>query len=224
MNRNPKKLALFTEFARITKALAYATRLELLDFLCQAPRTVEALANLTGQSVATTSHHLRTLLASRLVATEKNGSYVTYRLANKDVCEFWISLQNLAHHQLADLRQAAKEFLEGAEPYEPVDRETLREKMRRGEVTLIDVRPQEEYEAGHLPGALSMPLEKLEELLPALPEDQEIVAYCRGPFCVLSQRAVKILSRHNRRAIRLAEGVPRWLEAGLPIEVGSPSV
>ena len=224
MSRDPKKQALFTEFARITKALAYATRLELLDLLCQAPRTVEALANLTGQSVATTSHHLRSLLYARLISTEKSGKYTIYRLADKDVCEFWLSLQNLAHHHLADLRQAAKEFLKGAEVYESVDRETLLEHIRRGEVTLIDVRPEEEYREGHLPGALSVPLERLEELLYSLPEDKEIVAYCRGPFCVLSLKAVEVLHRHNRRAVRLSDGIPQWQGAGLPIEVGAPSV
>ncbi len=220
MSRDPKKQALFTEFARITKAMAHATRLELLDLLCQAPRTVEVLADLVGQSVATASHHLRKLLTARLVTIEKKGSYVLYSLADRDVCEFWLSLQKLAHRHLADLRQAAKEFLEGAEVYEPVNRETLLEYMRRGEVTLIDVRPEEEYQAGHLPGALSMPLERLLELLPALPRDQQIVAYCRGPFCVLSYTAVEILHSHNRRAIRLTDGVPQWVEAGLPIEVG----
>ncbi len=220
MISDPKKKAVFTEFARITKAMAHATRLELLDLLCQAPRTVEVLADLVGQSVATTSHHLRKLLTARLVTTEKKGSYVRYSLADKDVGEFWLSLQQLTHHHLADLRQAAKEFLEGAEVYEPVNRETLLEYMRRGEVTLIDVRPEEEYQVGHLPGALSMPLERLLELLPALPRDQQIVAYCRGPFCVLAYRAVEILHSHNRRAIRLTDGVPQWLEAGLPIEVG----
>ena len=223
MSSDPKKKAVFAEFARITKAMAHATRLELLDLLCQAPRTVEVLADLAGQSVATTSHHLRKLLAARLVTTEKKGSYVRYSLAARGVCEFWLALQKLTHRHLADLRQAAKEFLDGAEVYEPVDRGTLLEYMRRGEVTLIDVRPEEEYQAGHLPGALSMPLESLLELLPSLPQDQQIVAYCRGPFCVLSHRAVKILHSNNRRAIRLTDGVPQWLEAGLPIEVGPAS-
>ena len=223
MSRDPKKQALFTEFARITKALAHGTRLELLDLLSQAPRTVEALANLTGQSVATTSHHLRTLHASRLVATEKYGSYVVYKLADKDICELWLSIQSLGYHHLADLRQAAKDLLGGAEVHEPVNRKALLERMRRGEVTLIDVRPEEEYEQGHLPGALSVPLEELEELLSTLPEKQEIVAYCRGPFCVLSQKAVKILNNHNRKATRLPDGVPQWLAADLPIEVGSSS-
>ncbi len=224
VSTNPKKQALFTEFARITKALAHPTRLELLDFLCQAPRTVEVLAHMTGQSVATASHHLRILLSARLVSTEKKGLFVTYRLADGNVCDFWLVLQSLAHGQLADLRQAAKEFLEGAEIYAPVDRETLLEQMRRGDVTLIDVRPEEEYEAGHFPGALSVPLERLEELLPSLPTDQEIVAYCRGPFCVLSGQAVKILHRHNRQAVRMSDGIHQWQAAGLPIEVGAPAV
>ncbi len=209
MSRDPQKQAVFTEFARITKALAHGTRLELLDLLCQAPRSVEVLANLTGQSVATTSHHLKALRAGRLVTTEKHGSYVVYQLADKDVGEFWLAIQNLGHHHLADLRQAAKDFLRGAEAYEPVDRKVLLGRLRRGEVTLIDVRPEEEYRAGHLPGALSAPLEKLEDMLPLLPLDQEIVAYCRGPYCVLSLKAVKFLNSRQLRATRLLDGGPQ---------------
>ncbi len=218
MAKDPKKQAVYIEFSRITKSLAHPSRLELVDLLCQAPRSVEGLADLTGQSIATTSHHLRQLLSARLVSLEKKGRYAIYSLADSDVCGIWLALQDLAHHHLADLRQAAKEFLEGTEIYGPIDRDTLLEKMRRGEVTLIDVRPEEEYRAGHLPGALSVPLEILEEMLPMLPRDQEIVAYCRGPYCVMSLNAIKFLNGHQIRATRLTDGVPQWVEAGLPIE------
>ncbi len=218
-----RKTTLFNEFARIGKALANPLRLELLDLLCQAPRTVEILANLIGQSLAATSHHLRTLLAARLVTSEKRGLYVTYHLADKDVSEFWLTLQQLAHHRLPDLRQATRELLEETEVYQPVDRMTLMARLRRGEVTLIDVRPEEEYEAGHIPGALSVPLERLEALLPSLPADREMVAYSRGPYCVLAPNAVEMLHRHNRRAVRLLDGILQWRAAGLPVEEGLPA-
>lgn len=218
--RSSKKQAMFNEFARIGKGVSHPARLELLDLLCQAPRTVDILAQMLGQSIAITSHHLRVLAGTRLVSSERDGKYITYRLADKDVCEFWQVFQKLAYNHLADLRQAANEFLKGSEKYDPVDRDTLLERMQQREVTLIDVRPEEEYLAEHLPGALSVPLEKLEEILPMLPKNREIVAYCRGPYCVLSLKAVEYLDRHEFKATRLLDGVPQWLEAGLSTESG----
>lgn len=221
MHSSPKKQILFSEFARLGKGMAHHRRLELLDFLCNAPRTVEDLAQLTDQSVANASHHLQILARARLVSASKAGKYVTYRLASDEITEFWLTFQRLAYNQLAQLRHNAKEYLEGIDIYESVDREILLEQMRRGEVTLIDVRPEEEFHEGHLPGAISIPLERLEELLPDLPNDHEIVAYCRGPFCFLSGEAVKILHQHNRQARRLADGVLQWRSAGLAIEYGT---
>lgn len=220
MASSPEKQALFNEFARLGKGLAHPSRLELLDFLCNAPRTVETLAQLIGRSVANTSHHLQILSGVRLVSASKAGKYVIYRLANPEITEFWQIFQKLAYNQLADLRHAAEEYLGSIDIYEPVDRESLLDQMRQGVVTLIDVRPEEEFQEGHLPGAISIPLERLEELLPELPRDHQIVAYCRGPFCFLSGEAVKVLRRHNRRATRLADGVTQWQMAGLPIELG----
>ncbi|MFB0516458.1 MAG: ArsR/SmtB family transcription factor [Candidatus Neomarinimicrobiota bacterium] len=215
---DPVKNIIYEQFSRITKALANPVRLELLDLLCQAPRTVEVLAHLIGYSVATTSHHLRTLLAARLLITEKRGLYVTYRLASKDICVFWMALQQLAQNHLAELHLGAEEFVGDSGTLEQVDRTTLLAQLRRGEVTLIDIRPREEYEAGHLPGAVSAPFERLEEMLSSLPMDRKIVVYGRGPFCMLSVEAVKILRRLNRKAMRMPEGIPQWRAAGLPIE------
>lgn len=215
---NPERNAIYGQFGRVAKALANPIRLELLDLLCQAPRTVETLAGLVGQSVATTSHHLRALHAAHLVVSEKRGVYVTYRLAGEDVCAFWLALQRLAQNYLAEVRQVAREYLEETGSSESADRTTLLAKLRRGEVTLIDVRPREEYDTGHIPGALSVPLERLEELLPSLPAQQELVTYGRGPFCALSHHAVKLLQRNKRKAVRIPEGIPQWRAAGLPIE------
>ena len=219
-NTDLPKTALFGEFARIAKALASPVRLELLDLLSQAPRTVEVLAGIIGQSVAATSHHLRTLLSARLVTTEKEGLYVTYRLADVDVSDFWVALQNLAQHHLADLHRAADEYLGAIEEQQAMDRTTLMARMRRGEVTLIDVRPWEEYVAGHIPGALSVPFQYLERLVFSLPIDKEIVVCSRGPFCILARRAVEILRRHNLQAVPLMDGLPQWRAAGLPVTAG----
>lgn len=220
-NPEPQKNTLFAEFARVGKALSNPIRLELLDLLCQAPRTVETLARLTGQSTATTSHHLQVLLAARLVSAVKKGLFVTYSPAGDDVCSLWLSLQDLAYNHLADLRRLAKAYLEENDVYQTVDRVTLMAQMRRGEVTLIDVRTVEEFQAGHIPGAVSVPLEKLEEMLPLLPGDRKIVTYCRGPFCILSLKAMKILYRHGRQVKRLPDGILQWQAAGLPLQVGA---
>lgn len=214
------KSALYGEFARIAKALASPVRLEILDLLSQAPYTVEVIARIIGQSVAATSHHLRTLLAARLVNAEKDGLYVTYRLSHMDVSDFWVTLQDLAQHHLADLQRAAGEYLGAIEEKQAMDRTTLMARMRRGEITLIDVRPWEEYVAGHIPGALSVPFQYLERLVFSLPVDKEIVVCSRGPFCILARRAVEILRRHNLPAVPLMDGIPQWRAAGLPVKAG----
>jgi DNA-binding transcriptional ArsR family regulator len=217
---DPKKIALFGEFARIAKALASPVRLEILDLLSQAPRTVEVIAGIIGQSVAATSHHLRALLSARLVTAEKDGLFVTYRLKDVDVSDFWVSLQNLAQHHLADLKRVAVEYMGEIEEQQAMDRTTLMARMRRGEVTLIDVRPWEEFVEGHIPGALSVPFQYLERLVFSLPVDKEIVVCSRGPFCILARRAVEILRRHNLQAAPLLDGIPQWRAAGLPVKAG----
>ncbi len=220
-NRNRRfKDAIYEQFARIGKAVSSPRRLELLDLLCQCPRTVEALAKVTGQSLANTSQHLQVLRAARLVEAEKQGLYVTCRLADEGVSEFYRALHALAKSRLAEVESVAREFLEKRGMTEPVDREELLERVRRGEVTVLDVRPREEYEAGHIPGALSVPLREIETALARLPRDQEIVAYCRGPYCVLAIEVVGILRSRGFRAVRLEDGVPDWRARGFPVAVG----
>lgn len=214
------KDAVYEQFARIGKAISSPRRLELLDFLCQCPRTVEALARETGQSLANTSRHLQVLRAARLVEAEKKGLHVICRLADEGVSEFYRGLRSLAESRLVEVERVTREFLEKRGMMEPVDRAALLERVRSRQVTVLDVRPREEYEAGHIPGALSVPLGELETALARLPRDQEIVAYCRGPYCVLAVEVVGILRARGFRAVRLEEGVPDWRAMGFPVAVG----
>jgi rhodanese-related sulfurtransferase len=220
-NRNRRfKTAIYEQFARIGKAISNPSRLELLDLLCQGPRTVEALAKEANLGLANTSQHLKVLRAARLVEAEKAGLYVTYRLADEHVCQFFRSLRALAETRLADVREISRQFLESRQGLQPVDREQLLTKVRDGAVTVLDVRPPEEYRAGHLPGALSIPLKELERRLSDLPRDREIVAYCRGPYCVLAVEAVEMLRARGFTAFRLEDGVQDWQARGLPVAVG----
>ncbi|KKL72080.1 hypothetical protein LCGC14_2088490 [marine sediment metagenome] len=214
------KDAIYEQFARIGKAVSSPKRLELLDLLCQSERTVETLASETGMTVANTSQHLHVLRAARLVEAEREGLYVKYRLTDEAVCEFFRNVRMLAEKRLAEVEHIARQFLEGREGLEPVDRDSLLKRVREGEVTVLDVRPVEEYRAGHIPGAVSIPLKELERRLAELPRDQEIVAYCRGPYCVLALRAVEILRSRGFHAVRLEDGVPDWRARGYPIAVG----
>ncbi len=214
------KDAIYEQFSRIGKAIASPRRLELLDLLCQGEKTVETLSKETGLTVANTSQHLQTLRAAHLVKAEKEGLYVTYRLADQRVCEFFRSMRVLAEHRLAEVEMIKRRFLEGKQGMEPVSRDDLVQRVIEGAVTVLDVRPVEEFRAGHIPGALSVPLEHLKELLSKLPSDQEIVAYCRGPYCVLAVQAVDMLRGQGFEAIRLEEGIQDWRAMGLPVEVG----
>ncbi len=214
------KDAVYQQFGRIGKALASPRRLELLDLLCQSPRTVETLARAVDQSAANTSQHLQVLRAARLVEAEKKGVHVEYRLADETVCEFYRSLRVLAESRLAEVEHVAREFLEERGAMEPVDRKALTERVLRGEVTVLDVRPPEEYRAGHIPNAVSVPLGELERRLGELPRDREIVAYCRGPYCVLAVEAVKLLRARGFKAARLEHGVPDWRALGHPVASG----
>lgn len=182
------------------------------------PRTVEALAVQAGQPVANASHHLRALRAARLVETEKHGLYVTYRLADERVAALLVALRALATDQLSELRALTEHFLARRGALEPIDRDALLERLQAGDVTVIDVRPPEEYRAGHLPGALSIPLSDLEQRLGELPRDQEVVAYCRGPYCVMAIDAVAQLRAHGFQAVRWDEGIADWQARGLPVE------
>jgi rhodanese-related sulfurtransferase/predicted transcriptional regulator len=221
--KNPNrrfKDAIYEQFSRIGKAISSPKRLELLDILCQGERTVEVLAKETGLTVANASQHLQILRASRLVEAEKMGMYVTYRIADHMVCEFFLSMRVVAENSLAEVEQIKRRFLEGREGMVPVDRDALLNRVRKGEVTVLDVRPYEEYQAGHISGATSIPLKELELRLSDLPRDQEIVAYCRGPYCVLSIQAVEMLLAKGSKAVRIEEGIHDFRAMGFPIVVG----
>jgi len=224
--RNPNRIfkdAIYEQFARIGKAVSSPKRLEILDLLCQGERTVDVLAKESGLTVANASQHLQVLRASRLVEAEKVGLFVTYRLADQAVCEFFRAMRILAESRLAEVEQIKRRFLEGREGMEPVDRDVLLKRVREGVVTVLDVRPEEEYRAGHIPGAISIPLKEMERRLSDLPRDQEIVAYCRGPYCVLSIQAVEMLRANGFHAVRLEEGVQDLRAMGFPISVGKES-
>jgi len=214
------KDAIYEQFSRIGKAVASPKRLELLDLLCQGEKTVETLSKETGLTVANTSQHLQILRAARLIKAEKEGLYVTYRLADKLVCEFFRSMRVLAEHRLAEVDMIKRRFLKGRAGMEPVNRDDLLKRVIEGSVTVLDVRPVEEYRAGHIPGALSVPLGHLKALLSQLPADQEIAAYCRGPYCLLAVQAVDMLRGQGFEAIRLEEGIQDWSAMGLPVEIG----
>lgn len=212
------KNAVYEQFARIAKALSSPRRIELLEILTQAPRTVEALASLTEMSVANASQHLKVLRAAGLVEAAKNGLYVSYRIADPQVPELLLMVRRVAEACLAEVEKIGREFLSDNGLLEPVDAAALRKRVLDGEVTLLDVRPPEEYRAGHLPGALSVPQPELAKRLSELPRRREVVAYCHGPYCVLVVEAVKLLRSRGFKAARLQEGVLEWEALGLPLE------
>ena len=218
--KNPNRLfkdAIYEQFSRIGKAVSSPNRLELLDILCQGERNVETLAKETGLTVANASQHLRILRAARLVETEKSGLFVIYRLADSAVCEFIYAMRVLAEKRLAEVEQIKRRFLEGREGMEPIDRDELLKRVKAGSVTVLDVRPAEEYDAGHIAGAISLPLKALKRRLSDLPRNQEIVAYCRGPSCVLSIQAIEILRAEGFKAVRIEEGIQDFRTMGFPI-------
>lgn len=214
------KDAIYEQFSRIGKAVSSPKRLELLDLLCQGAKNVETLARETGLTPANASQHLQTLRAARLIEAQKEGLHVTYQLCDPKVCEFFRSMRVLAESQLAEIEMIKRRFFESRAGMEPVDRNDLLKRVKQGAVTVLDVRPVEEYRAGHIPGALSVPLTELEKLFSKLPRDQEIVAYCRGPYCVLAVQAVEMLRKRGFRAIRLEEGVQDWRAMGLNVDTG----
>jgi rhodanese-related sulfurtransferase len=222
MANKPKNLkkSIYEHIARIGGAVASPRRLEILDLLCQGPRTVEALAKESGQSLANTSQHLRVLRLAQLVESEKNGLFVTCRLADDEVSTFLLSLRRLAESRLAEIERVTRQFLRSRGELEPVDRGELLGRIARGEVTLLDVRPTEEYQAAHFPGAVSIPLRELERRLATLPRKTDVVAYCRGPYCVMALEAVELLRAKGFRAFRLDEGVSDWRARGQPLAVG----
>ena len=211
---------LFQQLARLGHALGSGSRIALLDLLRQAPRTVEALAREAGLSLANASQHLKVLRRARLVEAEKQGTYVTYRLADPAVDDFYGALRALAEKRLAEVQEIGRAFARKRGSLEAVDRHRLLERVRAGEVTVLDVRPAEEYRAAHIAGAVSVPLKQLESRLAAVPKDREVVAYCRGPYCVLAPEAVTLLRSRGYRAVVLSDGVAEWRAQGLPVAAG----
>ncbi|MDP2623776.1 MAG: metalloregulator ArsR/SmtB family transcription factor [Actinomycetota bacterium] len=219
------KDGLYEQFARIGKAVAHPKRIELLDLLCQGERSVEVLADAAAMTVVNTSAHLRVLRESRLVATRKEGTRVFYRLADDAVCEFFFSLRDLAGDRYAEVDRIVRDFFDARDELEPVNRDELLSRAGDGGIIVLDVRPREEYEAGHIPGAVSIPLADLKGRMASLPHRAEVVAYCRGPYCVLAPQALELLRRGGFTARRLEDGFPEWRRAGLPVATGeSPSV
>jgi rhodanese-related sulfurtransferase len=218
------KDAIYEQLARIGKAASAPKRLELLELLCQGPRTVEAVAGQAAISTANASQHLQILRAARLVDSEKRGLHVEYRLTDHRVSDFFLQLRTLAESQLVELQQVAQQFLEERGAPEPVRGEELLRRVRHGEVVVLDVRPTEEYQAGHIPGALSVPLTELKKRLKALPKSREIVAYCRGPYCVMAVEAVELLRKKGFRAQRMEHGVMEWRARGWRIATGGEAV
>src|SRR5215208_922531 len=214
MEHQKGKAALFEAIALMGKAFASPVRLELLDLLAQAPRSVEELARASRQSTANTSQHLQALRAAGMVARAREGVRVRYELAGDEALRLWLALRDASAARLGEVERAARDYL--GEEVDTIDREALLERLARGDVVLVDVRPEIEYEAGHIEGARSIPLPELERRLAELPADTEVVAYCRGPFCAYAHDAVRRLRAQGRTARRLQDGWPEWRLAGRP--------
>src|SRR5439155_5351680 len=213
------KNQLYEQFARIGKALSIPHRLELLEVLAQCERTVEALAQETGMSVANASQHLQVLRAARLVEVRREGVSMYYRLADESVFRMWQAMRTVGEAQLAEIDRVVQAFLQDRSRLQPIGAQELLQRLSDDQVILLDVRPAEEYTAGHLPEARSIPVTELEARLAELPVDKEIVAYCRGPYCVFADEAVALLRARGYRARRLEEGVADWRKLALPVEV-----
>lgn len=221
MSTQSPKQVLFGKFAAIAKTLGHAHRLELLEQLGQGERSVEILAQKAGLSVANTSQHLQHLRRVGLVTARREGKFVCYRLADDAVLDVLAALGKIAEHNIAEVQQVMQRFFHERDRLEPISRQELRKRMRAGTVTLLDVRPQDEFVLGHLPTAVNIPLKVLETRLSELEPSQEIVAYCRGPYCVLSYEAVQALRARGFKVRRLQDGFPEWRAAGLPVASGT---
>lgn len=220
MGARAAKDALYEAFAEVGRALASGRRVEIADVLAQGERTVEELAGEIGQSVANTSHHLRTLARAGLVTSRREGTRVWYRLASGEVEQLWTILRAVAAAHVVGFDRLAADYVGDRADLEPVTRAELWRRLQAGDVVVIDVRPPAEYRAGHIPGAVSAPLPDLQQVLATLPADREVVAYCRGPYCVYADEAVRLLGRRGLQARRLEDGFPEWRRAGLPVAVG----
>ncbi len=214
---NPKR-EIFANLARIGTALSSATRLEFLELLAQGERSVEQLATLTGVSVANTSQHLQKLRQAGLIVGRKDGQYVYYRLAGDEIVGLLAALGQVGETYLAEIERIVRLYLAQKDDLEPVPARELLDRARKGLVTVLDVRPPEEFAAGHLPGAVNIPIHELEKRLGELPKRKEVVAYCRGPYCLMSYDAVQLLRKKGLKARRLEAGLPEWRLAGRPVE------
>jgi rhodanese-related sulfurtransferase/predicted transcriptional regulator len=215
------KGALFDAFASVAAALGNGRRAEIVDVLAQGERSVEEVASEVGQTVAATSHHLRLLAKAGLARSRRQGNRVIYRLASERVAELWAAVRDVAARHVAEVSVLAGEYLGERDGVEVLSASELRERLEQGRVVVLDVRPEAEYRSGHIEGALSAPLEELESLAPTLPKRRELVAYCRGPYCVYADDAVRLLRARGLRARRLDVGFPEWRRAGLPVELAS---
>jgi rhodanese-related sulfurtransferase len=212
---------LFDAFASVAAALGSGRRAEIVDLLAQSERSVEEVASEVGQSVASTSHHLRLLARSGLARSRREGNRVFYRLASERVAELWAAVRDVATRHVAEVTVLAGEYLGERDEVELLSATELDERLEQGKVVVLDVRPEAEYRAGHIAGALSAPLDRLESIAPGLPRRREVVAYCRGPYCVYADEAVRLLRARGVRARRLDVGFPEWRRAGLPVEMAS---
>lgn len=221
MGSDACKTRLFDGFAAVGKALSSGRRLELLDVLAQGPRSVERLASEIGQSVANTSSHLQVLLRAGLVGTKRDGNRIVYRLAGDAVEDLWAALRATTEAHAVALDRLAADYLGDRTELEVITRAELAERLRREpRPVVLDVRPTAEFLAGHVPGAVSVPLDQLSGTVQRLPKDSDVVAYCRGPFCIYADDAVRALRRRGHQAVRLEDGFPEWRRAGLPVAVG----
>jgi rhodanese-related sulfurtransferase len=221
MGSRDAKDALFAAFAEVAKALASGRRAEIVDVLVQGERSVEELAGEIDQSVANTSHHLQVLLRAGLLTSRREGTRVIYALSSDRVADLWVALRDVAVNHVAGIERLADSYLGDRRAVEPITRRELGSRLRRREVVVIDVRPRAEYAAGHIPGARSMPPDEVRRRLRELPADSDVVAYCRGPFCVYADDAVRTLRRRGFRARRLEDGFPEWRGAGLAVATGT---
>jgi rhodanese-related sulfurtransferase/DNA-binding transcriptional ArsR family regulator len=220
MSRPTPKLALFAQFALVAKSLAHAHRLDLLEQLAQGERSVEVLADRTALSIANASQHLQHMRRAGLVTNRRVGKFVYYRLADDAVLGLLASLRNIAERNLAEVERLVRSYFHDRDGLEPVSRKELLRRCRAGSITILDVRPEDEFALGHLPGALNIPVRELETRLAELDPAQEIVAYCRGPYCLLSYEAVAVLRSRGFNARRLQDGLPEWRAAGLRVVCG----
>jgi rhodanese-related sulfurtransferase/predicted transcriptional regulator len=215
------KSALFDAFASVAQALGSGRRAEIVDVLAQGERSVDQLAREVEQSIANTSHHLQLLAKAGLVRSRREGTRVYYRLASDRVADLWAAVREVAEHHLAEVHVLAEDYLGDRAEVEQLTPEELEERVARGQVVVLDVRPEAEYEAGHIPGAVSAPITKLGAFAATLPRRKEVVAYCRGPYCVYADDAVRLLHKQGLRARRLDVGFPEWRRAGRPIETAN---